>query len=220
MRRTSSFGLGLAVCGASAMLAVAPARADDGATVPADAAAIVASVAAAVPSMPEPQGPAAPQLPAAPETPVIPSVSATVPPAVPQPPPAPEPAPAVSSAPPAAPESAEPPVVAAAAEAIAAPDAPPAPPTDPHAADTGNTTPDNSSGITDAQSQTAPKIFVWNWFWNCATDEALPTVPTPPAGATTIVINWHWDCADPPPPLDVSQSTICTSCNIAISVRV
>ena len=63
MRRTSSFGLSLSVCGAVAALAVGQARADDGVTVPADPAAIVAAVAAAVPSMPEPQGPTAPQLP-------------------------------------------------------------------------------------------------------------------------------------------------------------
>jgi hypothetical protein len=65
-----------------------------------------------------------------------------------------------------------------------------------------------------------PQVFVWNWFWNCATDEGIPAVPTPPPGATTIVLNWHWDCADPPPPLDVAKTTVCTSCNIAISVRV
>ena len=63
MRRTSSFGLSLSVCGAVAALAVGPARADDGVTIPADPTAIVAAVAAAVPSMPEPQGPTAPQLP-------------------------------------------------------------------------------------------------------------------------------------------------------------
>jgi hypothetical protein len=45
-------------------------------------------------------------------------------------------------------------------------------------------------------------------------------VPAPPAGATTIVLNWHWACADAPPPLDVAGVTVCTSCNIAISVRV
>jgi hypothetical protein len=88
------------------------------------------------------------------------------------------------------------------------------------AADTGNTTLDNSNSIIDSPAETAPQVFVWNWYWNCATEEALPAVPAPPAGATTIVLNWHWDCADPPPPLDVSDVMVCTSCNIAISVRV
>jgi hypothetical protein len=48
----------------------------------------------------------------------------------------------------------------------------------------------------------------------------MPAVPSPPAGATTIVLNWHWACVDPPPTLDVAGATICVSCNIAISVRV
>jgi hypothetical protein len=48
----------------------------------------------------------------------------------------------------------------------------------------------------------------------------VPAVPAPPAGATTIVLNWHWACADPPPAIDVAGVTVCTSCNIAISVRV
>jgi len=65
-----------------------------------------------------------------------------------------------------------------------------------------------------------PQTFVWNWYWNCTTDEATPSVPAPPAGATTIVLNWHWACADAPPALDVAGVTVCTSCNIAISVRV
>ncbi len=48
----------------------------------------------------------------------------------------------------------------------------------------------------------------------------MPSVPAPPAGATTIVLNWHWACSEPPPPLDMAGVTVCTSCNIAISVRV
>jgi hypothetical protein len=48
----------------------------------------------------------------------------------------------------------------------------------------------------------------------------VPAVPAPPAGATTIVLNWHWACADPPPPLNIAGVTVCTSCNIAISVRI
>jgi hypothetical protein len=48
----------------------------------------------------------------------------------------------------------------------------------------------------------------------------MPSVPAPPAGATTIILNWHWACGDPPPPLDIAGITVCTSCNIAISVRV
>src|SRR6476646_7607597 len=48
----------------------------------------------------------------------------------------------------------------------------------------------------------------------------MPAVPAPPAGATTIVLNWHWACADAPPPLEIEGMTVCTSCNIAISVRV
>jgi hypothetical protein len=67
---------------------------------------------------------------------------------------------------------------------------------------------------------TTPQTFVWNWFWNCASDEGVPSVPAPPAGATTIVLNWHWACADAPPPLDIAGVTVCTSCNIAISVRI
>ena len=67
---------------------------------------------------------------------------------------------------------------------------------------------------------TPSQTFIWNWYWNCATDEGTPAVPAPPAGATTIVLNWHWACADPPPTLDVAGVTICVSCNIAISVRV
>jgi hypothetical protein len=48
----------------------------------------------------------------------------------------------------------------------------------------------------------------------------VPAVPSPPAGATTIILNWHWACDEPPPSIDVAGITICTSCNIAISVRV
>jgi hypothetical protein len=66
----------------------------------------------------------------------------------------------------------------------------------------------------------SPQTFVWNWFWNCATDEGAPVVTSPPANATVIVLNWHWDCAEPPPPLDVAGVTVCVSCNVAISVRV
>jgi hypothetical protein len=48
----------------------------------------------------------------------------------------------------------------------------------------------------------------------------MPTVPAPPPGATTVVLNWHWACSVPPPPLEVAGVTVCTSCNIAISVRI
>jgi hypothetical protein len=86
--------------------------------------------------------------------------------------------------------------------------------------DTGNTTADNSNGITEESPTIVSQTFVWNWFWNCASDEGVPAVPAPPAGATTIVLNWHWACADAPPPLDIAGVTVCTSCNIAISVRI
>jgi hypothetical protein len=224
MRRTSSFGLGLSVCGAVAALAVAPARADDGATVPVDPAAIVASVAAAVPSMPEPQGPTAPQLPDPPETTVIPPVSAAVPPVIP-------PAPVVvdtpqststepTTTPATAPATPAAPVVATPSESAPAPQPAPAPAAAPATADTANTTTNNSHSITPTAPTTPSQTFIWNWYWNCATDEGTPAVPAPPAGATTIVLNWHWACAEPPPTLDVAGATICVSCNIAISVRV
>jgi hypothetical protein len=46
-------------------------------------------------------------------------------------------------------------------------------------------------------------------------------VPALPPGTTTIVWNWHWGCSDvTPQPLDVGGVTICTSCNIAISLRI
>ena len=48
----------------------------------------------------------------------------------------------------------------------------------------------------------------------------MPSVPAPPTGATTIVLNWHWACSDAPPPLDIAGATVCSSCNIAISVRI
>ena len=223
MRRTSSFGLGLSVCGAVAALAVGPARADDGVTTPAvptDATAIVASVAAAVPSMPEPQGPAAPQTPVVPETPVIPSVSPTVPPVIPPEPAAAEPTQTVSPEPQIAPAPPATPVVAAQPEPTPTPQPAPAAAAAPATPDTANTTPDNSNGITLSAPQNAPQTFIWNWYWNCATDEGTPSVPAPPAGATTVVLNWHWACADPPPTLDVAGITVCTACNIAISVRV
>src|SRR3954447_24202612 len=220
MRRSSSFGLGLSVCGAVAALAVSPAYADDGATNPADPSAIVAAVAAAVPSMSEPQGPAAPQLPTAPETPVIPSVSAAVPHVIP-PAEAPAAAPqAPSTPPPSTPVTPTAPVVAPQPEPSPAPQPTPAATPLPAPSDTGNTTVDNSNGITTPPSTTAPQTFIWNWYWNCKTDEAVPSVPSPPAGATTIILNWHWACADPPPQLDVAGATICVACNIAISVRV
>ena len=224
MRRTSTFGLTLSVCGAVAALAVGQARADDGVTIPADPTAIVAAVAAAVPSMPEPQGPTAPQLPDPPETTVIPPVSAAVPPVIP-------PAPAVVDTP--QPTSTEPtttpatapatpaaPVVATSSEPAPAPQPTPAPAAAPATTDTANTTPDNSNSITPHVPPTPSQTFIWNWYWNCATDEGTPAVPAPPAGATTIVLNWHWACAEPPPTLDVAGATICVSCNIAISVRV
>ena len=202
MRRTSSFGLGLSVCGAVAALAVGQARADDGVTIPADPAAIVAAVAAAVPSMPEPQGPTAPQLPTPPETPVIPPVSAAVPPVIP---PAPaevtrpsrrRPSRRVTGTAPATPAA---PVVAAQPEPAPAPQPLP------------RRRPRRRHLILPilllkiqmvlrlTSSTTPPQTFIWNWYWNCATDEAMPAVPAPPAGATTIVLNWHWACAEPPP---------------------
>src|SRR3954447_8945753 len=220
MRRSSSFGLGLSVCGAVAALAVSPAYADDGATNPADPSAIVAAVAAAVPSMPTPQVPAAPKLPTAPETPVIPPVSAAVPPVIP-PAEAPAAAPQAPSAPPpSTPVTPTAPVVAPQPEPSSTPQPTSAATPLPAPSDTGNTTVDNSSGITTPPSTTAPQTFIWNWYWNCKTDEAVPSVPSPPAGATTIILNWHWACADPPPQLDVAGATICVACNIAISVRV
>ena len=92
----------------------------------------------------------------------------------------------------------------------------------------GNTTSDNSTGITNQSSPSSPappsQTLVWNWYWNC---DGVPTTPDPPptpdpaAGAVTIVWNWHWDCPDAPPPqATVTGTTVCVACNIAISVRV
>jgi hypothetical protein len=84
----------------------------------------------------------------------------------------------------------------------------------------------NSNGITQTtpvsstiQPDIASQTFIWNWNWNCDPG-STPTLPGLPPGTTTIVWNWHWSCPDAPPPtLDVAGVTICTSCNIAISVR-
>ena len=227
MRRTSSFGLSLSVCGAVAALAVGPARADDGVTVPADPTAIVAAVAAAVPSMPEPQGPAAPQLPATPEpeTTVIPPVSAH------------------STARDTARSRRRRPAAADLdrADSTTRDDRCTARCTS--RCDPGRARPRTAAGpgclrprrrrlilvIPPLIIQIVLRLRVANTrlrpssgtgIGTAQTDEATPAVPAPPAGATTIVLNWHWSCAEPPPTLDVAGVTICVSCNIAISVRV
>jgi hypothetical protein len=156
--------------------------------------------------------------------PVLPAIPPTIPPAATagSPPPAvstevpPPPAPSPDPAPQAAPPDTNTGTGAAA----------PAPPATPvtagteDAGDTGNTALDNSNDITVSSPSEPPQTFIWNWFWNCSTDEAVPAVTSPPANATVIVLNWHWDCAEPPPPLDVAGVTVCDSCNVAISVRV
>jgi hypothetical protein len=219
----TSLALGLSVCGAVAALAASPARADDGVPSPADPTTIIATALASESSVPDPQVAVMPQLPpppAVPETPVIPSVSPAIPPAIPSAAgdvdaqSAPSPA-VTTSAPSTPPPTVEP-------STTATPPPPDASAPEPTTApgDTGNTAADNSNGITTDTVATTPQTFVWNWFWNCSSDEGVPAVPSPPAGATTIILNWHWACAEPPPPIDVTGITICTSCNIAISVRV
>jgi hypothetical protein len=223
MSRSTSLALGLSVCGAVAALAASPARADDGVPSPADPTTIIATALASASSVPEPQVAVTPQLPSAPavpQTPVIPSVSPTIPPTIPpaagdvEAPPAPSPTVTTSS-----PSTPTPSVEPSTTATPPPPDASaPEPTTAP--GDTGNTAADNSNGITADSVTPTSQTFVWNWFWNCASDEGVPAVPEPPTGATMIVLNWHWACAEPPPPIDVAGITICTSCNIAISVRV
>jgi hypothetical protein len=221
----------LTVCGVAVALAVAPARADDGAPAAVDPAALVPVEGAATPTaplVPTTSLDAPTDTPAPPETPVVLPVLPAIPPAIPpaatagSPPPAvstevpPPPAPSPDPAPQAAPPDTNTGTGAAA----------PAPPSTPvtagteDAGDTGNTALDNSNDITVSSPSEPPQTFIWNWFWNCSTDEAVPAVTSPPANATVIVLNWHWDCAEPPPPLDVAGVTVCDSCNVAISVRV
>jgi hypothetical protein len=223
--------LSLTVCGAAAALAASPARADDGVPAPVDPAALLASAGTQAPTAPPtstaPLDAAAdPQAP--PQNPVVSPVLPAIPPAVPPPAPPPTPAegtaPSVSAEVPPAPAPSPDPVPQPAPTDMPAP-APTTPATPAtgsvaDAGDTGNTTDDNSNDITVASTSIPPQTFVWNWFWNCATDEATPAVTAPPANATVIVLNWHWDCAEEPPPLDVTGVTVCVSCNVAISVRV
>ena len=192
-----------------------------------DPTALVAAAVAATPAAaPAPTAPpnAATDLPALPETPMVLPVSSVIPPAVPAPaatesaPPAvstvipPTPAPSPDPVPQAAPPDTPAPAPAAQATPVTGVSA--------EAGDTGNTAADNSNDITISSQADSPQVFIWNWFWNCAADEAVPAVASPPANATVIVLNWHWGCAEQPPPLDVAGVTVCVSCNVAISVRV
>src|SRR6478672_2218955 len=219
----TSIALGLAVCGTVAALAASPARADDGVPSPTDPSAIIATALDSVSSATDPQvapTPQPPPVPTVPETPTIPPVSPTIPPAIPSIPDnaeaPPEPPATVT---PSSPSPPAPPVEPTTAEAPASPTASASEPaTTP--SDTGNTATDNSNSITPDPVTTTSQTFVWNWYWNCATDEGVPDVPAPPPGATTIVLNWHWACAAPPPSIDLAGITVCTSCNVAISVRV
>ena len=219
----TSIALSLAVCGTVAALATSPARADDGVPSPADPTAIIATALDSTSSATDPQvapTPQPPALPTVPETPTIPPVSPTIPPAIPSTPDnveaPPEPPETVTSSSPSLPA---PPVEPTTTETPAPPEASASEPAN-TPSDTGNTAPDNSNSITTDPVTPASQTFVWNWSWNCATDEGVPEVPAPPPGATTIVLNWHWACAAPPPSLDLAGITVCTSCNIAISVRV
>jgi hypothetical protein len=220
MSRRSSLVLGLSVCGAAAALAASPARADDGVVVPVDPTAIVDVATAAVSSPLDAQAATAQQPPAVPETLVIPVVSPTILPTIPpvagqvEAPSTPGPVATAS------PEQSPAPVVPPSTTAPSAPPSPPVHEADTAPRDTANTSSGNSNGITIDTSTITSQTFVWNWFWNCADNEGMPAVPAPPAGATTVVLNWHWACAAPPPPLEVAGVTVCTSCNIAISVRV
>jgi hypothetical protein len=217
----------LTVCGAVAALAVTPARADDGPPAVVDPTVIVAATSAAAPGVA--LDPAAPldapaDAPTPPETTAVLPDLPTIPPAIPPLPAAESTPPAVSADDPStpapgpepAPQPAPPDTPAPAPAAQAGPDTSlPAKP-----GDTGNTAADNSSDITVVAPSSPPQTFIWNWFWNCAADEAVPAAAAPPANATVIVLDWHWDCAEPPPPLDVTGVTVCVSCNVAISVRV
>jgi hypothetical protein len=228
---TCSSRLGLSLCGIVATIALGancqPARADDGLPPAPTATTIAATVSAALDTtaatvqLPPAITPAATD---AAVTGVVPAVSPPIPPAIPAAeasvPPAPAP---TTSAPPPEPDPATTP--------DPAPPTPPSVPTPPAPAaptapvpDTGNTTPDNSNSITAtpvSDTQISPsQTFVWNWTWNCDPD-STPAVPVLPPGTTTIVWNWHWACSDvTPQPLVAAGMTICTSCNIAVSLRI
>lgn len=220
MSRRSSFVVSLSVCGTVAALAASPARTDDGVPGPVVPTTIVAPAVASLSSVSDAQPETAPQPPSTPEMPVIPAIPPTIPPAIPPTTGAVEPPPTASPEVAPASETVPPPVVQPPATV------PPATPptqtsgTDSVPGDTGNTTANNSDGITANPPAPPAQIVIWNWFWNCDTNQGIPTIPAPPAGATTIVLNWHWMCDSPPPPLDVVGITVCTSCNIVISVRV
>lgn len=226
--------LSFPVCGIVAVIAVASgapaALADDGPPAVIDPSAIVAAATTATDPAVVTDGVTV-SLPADPtqasSNPVVPTVSPSIPPAIPatsvidsSPPPTPSPDATVANAPlPAAPaqDSPAPQITPQPAPTVAAP-TPAATP-----ADTTNITPDNFSGIAGTATTTTATIpsptFVWNWDWNCDTSD----IQAPPAnaGATTLVWNWHWSCADSRPvPLDVVGTTICVSCNIAVSLRI
>lgn len=162
-----------------------------------------------VPAIPDPTTvvPAPPEVPGGDQTPVVPTdqptISAVVPPVSTDP--ATEAAPPIPGPGPAGPAHENPP--------RAAPGA--------HSGD-GNTSSDNSRGITQPVEQTGSKTVVWNWTWNCEDDPDPVDLPDPPDGVTRIVINWNWDCEGvaPPPPLSARSVTDCTGCNIVINVRV
>ncbi len=185
------------------------ARADDGTPQLPDPAAIVAAATDAVPTAPDPSG-----------NTVVPVVSDPIPPAVPAADtptadPAPPPAPAGDSQ-------------AASSKPVSDPVTNPPADLPTSGSQGGNTTRDNSNGITnDSQPPTVPsssQTLIWNWYWNCdgeASTPDPPPTPDPTAGAVTIIWNWHWNCPDAPPPVaSATGTTVCVGCNIAISVRV
>ena len=153
--------------------------------------------------------PAQPQVPDQSQTPVVPVVSPEIPPVVP----GNSGATAATSSDP-APSQTDP--VQSQNQPAAAPSV-----TAPVTPSGGNTTSDNSSGITVPSTQSAPTTIVWNWTWNCKDDPTSADLPQTTPDTTTIVLNWTWDCPDVvPPPVDIASVTTCVGCNISISVRI
>ena len=189
------------------------ARADDGTPQLPDPAAIVATATDAAPATSDPSGNA-----------VVPVVSEPIPPAVPASAPTAD-TPTADPAPPPAPAG-DPQVASSEPSSKPATTPPSDPPTT--APQGGNTTSDNSTGITDntptPATGSSSQTLIWNWYWNCDGEPSTPDpppTPDPTAGAVTIIWNWHWNCPDAPPPTaSATGTTVCVGCNIAISVRV
>jgi hypothetical protein len=227
--------LGFALCTIVSVAAVgtaaAPAFADDGVPSLGDASAIAAAAAAGVGSADAADTAIPASVPDAadsPESVVVPVVTAPILPTIPD---AGDPSPstattttvATATTPASPPEQPQPQVPPLPQAPVTAPPSAPPPAAAP-ASDTGNTTSDNSNSITTSPPETQEIIpsqtFVWNWTWNCDPN-VPPALPALPPGTTTIIWNWHWSCSDASPaPLNDAGVTICTSCNIAISVRI